>query len=417
MPKKRDNDLIHLNYSWLLVKLPNGIYRADGRSNPTGVRRSLGTRNRDEALRQLKDLDLLLAIQNGLVDRSALSASPGSALPLTKGWALYWELCEQRRATGELGANTLKRYRAIWQNFSKFAATQGVTTCEGVTTSLVRRYQVDLERHGRAYATCYIEVTTIKQFIKFLVSEGHLPESTKIRIRLVKSDDTDTYCYTDDEVEAMIAHCEQTPPLRWLGQIIVGLAFTGLRISELSSLRWSDVDLENGMIVLTDERRSRARRKSGDFRTLKGKRSRQFPIHVELRRLLEMLPRQSDGLVFHGPKGARIKPGRVLKRLLSGVIQPLASRFPRRLGEAIGFADGRVHSLRHFFCSLCANNGVPEQMLMSWLGHRSSRMIRRYYHAHDEASKAAMLNVKLKPVGTMPAVAPPVTPQTPAAAA
>jgi integrase len=118
-----------------------------------------------------------------------------------------------------------------------------------------------------------------------------------------------------------------------------------------------------------------------------------------------------------GAKGAKVKPSRVLKRLIRSVIEPLSSRFPTPPGEVVGFADGRVHSFRHFFCSLCANSGVPEQMLMSWLGHRSSRMIRRYYHAHDEASKAAMLNVKLKPAGMMPAVAPPVIPQTPAAAA
>jgi hypothetical protein len=66
---------------------------------------------------------------------------------------------------------------------------------------------------------------------------------------------------------------------------------------------------------------------------------------------------------------------------------------------------------------MCGNNGVPEQMLMSWLGHQSSRMIRRYYHAHDEASKVAMKNVKLKPVGKVPMVAPPGIPQTSAASA
>lgn len=27
---------------------------------------------------------------------------------------------------------------------------------------------------------------------------------------------------------------------------------------------------------------------------------------------------------------------------------------------------------------------------MTWLGHRSSKMIRRYYHLHDEASQQAM---------------------------
>jgi len=83
----------------------------------------------------------------------------------------------------------------------------------------------------------------------------------------------------------------------------------------------------------------------------------------------------------------------------------------------IGFKDGYVHSFRHFFCSQCANSGVPEQMLMSWLGHRSSRMIRRYYHTHDDASINAMKNVQFKPAGTKPAVAPPCIPQTSAASA
>ncbi|MBC8115475.1 MAG: tyrosine-type recombinase/integrase [Candidatus Saccharimonas sp.] len=68
----------------------------------------------------------------------------------------------------------------------------------------------------------------------------------------------------------------------------------------------------------------------------------------------------------------------------------VGSSFPTKDGAVTGFIDGRLHSFRHYFCSICADSGVPEQTLMTWLGHRSSKMIRRYYHLHDEASQQAM---------------------------
>jgi integrase len=40
----------------------------------------------------------------------------------------------------------------------------------------------------------------------------------------------------------MLDHCRNRADLTWLEAVIVGLACTGLPISELASLRWSDVD-------------------------------------------------------------------------------------------------------------------------------------------------------------------------------
>ena len=54
---------------------------------------------------------------------------------------------------------------------------------------------------------------------------------------------------------------------------------------------------------------------------------------------------------------ARLKSGRedqVRRALIRDVLVPLAGRFPTPPEEA-GFADGRLHSFRHFFCSLCAS--------------------------------------------------------------
>jgi integrase len=100
-----------------------------------------------------------------------------------------------------------------------------------------------------------------------------------------------------------------------------------------------------------------------------------------------------DGFVFHGPRGGRLKPDTLRQVLIREVLTQLRARFPPPGGQA-GFADGRLHSFRHFFCSACANNGVPEQVVMAWLGHRDSTMVRHYYHLHDEEAQRQMGRLK-----------------------
>ena len=36
------------------------------------------------------------------------------------------------------------------------------------------------------------------------------------------------------------------------------------------------------------------------------------------------------------------------------------------------------------------NSGVPERMVMEWLGHQDSERVRIYYHLHDDESRRRM---------------------------
>ena len=83
--------------------------------------------------------------------------------------------------------------------------------------------------------------------------------------------------------------------------------------------------------------------------------------------VLRNLPRKA-GHVCHGSRGGRIKPDTVRRIRVRDVIEPLAEQFPAVDGRR-GFADGRMHSFRHYFCSTRANRGVPERILMNWLEH------------------------------------------------
>jgi integrase len=195
----------------------------------------------------------------------------------------------------------------------------------------------------------------------------------------------------------MMALCGSNVKLQWLGGVIGALASTGLRISELASLRWEDVDFESQRIQIKDESSLAGTKKpKKELRTTKSSRSRSFPIHNTLQPILERLKvlKSKDELVFHGPLGGRLKPDTIRNILKREVLSPLACRFPVA-GGAKGFNDGRLHSFRHFFCSACANNRVPEATVMSWLGHQDSEMVRYYYHLHDDVARQFMSEVRL----------------------
>ena len=190
----------------------------------------------------------------------------------------------------------------------------------------------------------------------------------------------------------MIGHCRDDQELSWLADVLVCLACTGMRISELATLRWVDLDLDTNRIILRDDTASRRRMTKRAIRQTKSRRSRSFPIHGELRPVFDGMACSPDGLVFHGPKGGLLSPDITRRTLIKSVIAPLAKLFPTERGE-IGFGNGRLHSFRHYFCSTCANSNTPEQLLMEWLGHRESKMIRHYYHVHDAVKQEQMSRI------------------------
>ena len=372
---------------WTLVSR-SGVWYADGRSNPINAgRHSLGTKDRDEALRLLPELDTVRAEDLGLTAKTARSSARVTPLSLEEGRKLYEEHLARPRVAGGVRPSTRKRYRTVFDKFVDFANDKGISVWNRVTEKVLYDYAAHLEDKGYMSKSLRNELVTLGGAIRWLIETGHLHGMEPIKLKLRKAESEHAYCYTATQVRAMIDHCQQTESLGWLRDIIVTLACTGLRISELATLQWTDIDLERGLLTLRDES-GRTAGKADALRQTKSGKSRSLPIHEELQDVLSCMDRSGRN-VFRGPRGGRFKPDTVRRVFVKEVIEPLAEKFPSREGEK-GFADGRFHSFRHYFCSTCANSGVPERIVMQWLGHADSEMIRIYYHLHDEEAKYNM---------------------------
>ncbi len=138
------------------------------------------------------------------------------------------------------------------------------------------------------------------------------------------------------------------------------LALTGCRVGEIHALRWADVDMDNGDLMLRDA-------KSGP---------RTVFIGAPAKELLASLER--DGaFVVHGPDPD--------KPLAKGTTQLAWKRIRKR----VGLEDVRLHDLRHLYGSMAGAAGFNAFMVRDLLGHRDVATTSRYVHADRDPQHQA----------------------------
>ncbi|MBV8959528.1 MAG: site-specific integrase [Actinobacteria bacterium] len=157
--------------------------------------------------------------------------------------------------------------------------------------------------------------------------------------------------------------------------LVLTAGLAGLRLGELSGLRWEDIDLLNATI---DVRRQRVRLASGEVlesppKSDAGSRRVSIPSTlvdelVEHRRLHAPSGEQSD-LVFLSPAGTPLERSNFRYRAWAPAV------------AGLGLNGLRFHDLRHTAGTLAAQTGATTKELMARFGHSSSRASMIYQHA------------------------------------
>ena len=192
------------------------------------------------------------------------------------------------------------------------------------------------------------------------------------------------------EEAQLLAACDK-PELQCraphLKSIILVALHAGLRRGEILRLRWADVDLQQGVLVV---RKSKTR--SG--------RGRRVNLNSMLRRMLFSLHDEERGeWVFPSPKRFQT-PGEPERH-----IGDVKNAF-RRAVRLAGIAPITFHQLRHTFCSRLADAGIPLPVIQDLAGHASIMMTRRYTHPSEDLKQRAVELLLTGQNGVPPATQP-----------
>jgi integrase len=144
--------------------------------------------------------------------------------------------------------------------------------------------------------------------------------------------------------DRVLTQAELTALLTTLGQdpfsdIVRLLVLTGQRRTEIGGLRWSEVDLDRGLIVLPPDR-------------TKNKRQHELPMSTQVRAVLERQPR--SGELVWGRRWLSWSHGKaILDKRLNGV------------------GEWRLHDLRRTAATIMAELGVLPHIIEAILNHVS----------------------------------------------
>ena len=121
------NDSVSCRYFiWRLFRR-DGVFYADGRGGKFKLgKHSLGTREREMALENLRRLDEAKAVELGLAE--AASTAAASMPTIAEGWQLYFEHCEGNPVMGGASPATIKRYSAVRDKHLQFCRKHGIET-------------------------------------------------------------------------------------------------------------------------------------------------------------------------------------------------------------------------------------------------------------------------------------------------
>lgn len=176
---------------------------------------------------------------------------------------------------------------------------------------------------------------------------------------------------SDDERERLLKVCkESSSPFLYIMTVLA--ISTGARKMELSGLKWEDVDLNRGLIVLHDT---------------KNKERRSLPLVGICKELMQEHYRnrnQNTELVF---------PAKNLR-------QPIDIRTPFETAlKKAEIEDFRWHDLRHSCASYLAMNGATLAEIAGVLGHKTLDMVKRYSHISESHTASVVERMSNKIFG------------------
>ena len=181
---------------------------------------------------------------------------------------------------------------------------------------------------------------------------------------------------TPDEVQLILR-----VPHRFQLAVLVML-YAGLRRGEVLALSSDDIDLVNNVIHVNKAVRYDSNQPIiSDPKTEAGVRT--IPVLSVLRPFLT----GHVGLIAPSASGS-IMSEVAFRRAWQSYISALSAA----AGHPVNI---RPHDLRHTYCTMLVDAGVPLKQAMCWLGHADEKMIMRIYdHIHNERTRSSVQQVE-----------------------
>jgi integrase len=314
--------------------------------DPAGRERSKSFARKIDAERFLTSVEDA-KLRGAYVDPSAGKAPFGP-------WAERWYA-----STAALQPTTRRDYSKLLdqQVLPYFASTP----LAAIDPLMLREWIAGLVADGLSAKRARKAFQVVSQILGRAVEGGRLARNVAERIRLPKEQRREVHFLTAVQVEA-VAELIRPP----FGTVVRFAAYTGLRPSELTALRVSQLDLLRGTVRVVEGAPEVDGHLlwGGTTKTFEGRTVR-LPrfLREELARYLADRPHRPEDLVFTAILGGPLRPSKFVRNYFKPAIRAAG------LPESV-----RLYDLRHTCASLLIAEGGSVKAVQAQLGHKTATM-------------------------------------------
>ena len=263
---------------------------------------------------------------------------------------------------GEILERYLKEHSAVRKGWyahredtylvKELKARFGAVLLKDLTLERISPYIEELQRKGKAASTLNHRINLLKHSLKLAKEWGYVRHNPLADLKRLR-EPAGRVCYLQpDELRRLL---DELPD--YLRPVVLVAANTGMRLGEILSLRWEQVNVGRRVISLT-------RTKNGEPRGV--------PLNATVMDVLRELARER--------MRQELKPPYVFTNPLTGDRWVYIGRAFTAAVKRAGLSNFRFHDLRHTAASWMVMSGVDLLTVKEILGHKDLRMTERYSH-------------------------------------
>jgi integrase/recombinase XerC len=272
----------------------------------------------------------------------------------------------------QLSPHTLRAYDGDLRRFVEFLTDyldrpEEEIAAADVDVLAVRSFLASMTRAGIGRRSQARALSALRSLFRFACREGVLSDNPAAGVRSPKQGSPMPRHLRPGEIESLLEAADGVKPLELRDRAILELLYaSGLRVGELVSLEWRDLNLDDQMLRVVG----------------KGGKERMVPFGRHARAALsawlgvwDTVRRGDGGLdepIFLNYRGGALS-ARSVRRIVD--------RYVEKAAVAAGV---HPHTLRHTFATHLLEGGADLRAIQELLGHSSLATTQRYTHLEVE---------------------------------
>lgn len=270
--------------------------------------------------------------------------------------------------------NTVLEYEKDVDAFLEFLAVEGITDLNDVAYSEARLYVTGLYDKGLARASISRKISSVRSFFKFANARYDINDIAFRSLHHPKKEERLPAFFYEEEMELLFSSCKGEDKKSLRDYALLELLYaTGIRVSELVSIRMQDIDDHLGIVLVMGKGRKERYVPFGGFA------QSALDVYREKSRL-DLMKQKEHDMLFVNLRGDPLTD-RGVRHILSKMME-----------QASLHSKIYPHMIRHSFATHLLAGGADMRTVQELLGHSHLSSTQVYTHITKEHLRKTYMN-------------------------